>query len=123
MKAYAIRWARRLLGVEADIKLLAQCYMDLATEHTLLRAWVKNLDTALWRVDQHLDKVKWGKMTSSEDTVTDLKAVADKLRDQMSKTKQRFPIHREDWKDDWHDLTETERQRAPEDGQPPQRGA
>lgn len=82
-------------GVDRALDQLEAAHADM-TQHILsLERWVSNLDSALWRIDQAMQQgAKSGAPVAPP--VTDLKALAEKIKDEIGAAKAKFPTKLED---------------------------
>lgn len=64
----------------------------------LLEAWLKNIDAALWKVDQAQRQIGMPEDAGRPSTVADIKSQAETIRKEIESKKVAFPIHLEDLK-------------------------
>jgi hypothetical protein len=96
-----ISWLKRLLGLDwfehVDVTHeMQQAQIDDVRRHLdVVEQWVSNLDSAIWRIEQ---KQRAAAPAEPEPLLTDLKALSEKIRDEMSRKKAAFPTSLEQLK-------------------------
>ena len=94
-----ISWLKGLLGLDwpssVDGALEAQQAQldEMGRRLGILEQWVGNLDSALWRIEQ---KQRGTGASEPEPMLTDLKALSEKIKDEMTQRKARFPTKLEE---------------------------
>lgn len=93
-----ISWLKRLLGldwfehVDVTHEMLQVQIEELDRKLGVLEQWVGNLDSAIWRIEQKQ------RGSEPEPLLTDLKALSEKIRDEMNSRKAAFPTSLEQLK-------------------------
>jgi hypothetical protein len=82
------RWFRALIWEEVAHQLGTELH-EIHARLSIVERWVKNLDTALWKVDQ---AVRTGDVDSAATQVHDVRAMAARIRQEVMAKKPKFPM-------------------------------